>query len=252
MVRAMDRATQLVLNSINQRFYAAIAHEWSDTRKHPWPGFERIALHMPQTPLLRVLDVGSGDGRFAHYLAERAAEQTLDYLGCDASPALLAHARARELGAQVRFQQLDFVTESLPAALGDERFELICVLGVMHHVPSHERRAQLIRELATQLAPNGLLALTFWRLIDDPRFASRVIPFAQYNLTAEEPIALDQLESGDTLLRWGNAGAPPRYCHFPDMDSCEQLLAASALRIVGRFHADGRGGRLNEYVLLSP
>jgi hypothetical protein len=125
------------------------------------------------------------------------------------------------------------------------------VLGVLHHVPGRTARELLLRELASRLSPSGVLALTIWRLPDDPRFESRVVRFTDYNRTAAAPIALDQLEPGDTLLRWGSATAPVRYCHFPDARESDALLAASTLRIVERFHADGRGGRLNEYALLA-
>jgi tRNA (uracil-5-)-methyltransferase TRM9 len=246
----MDRATQLALNALNQRFYASIADEWSESRKHPWPGFARVLASAPSAGPLRVLDVGAGDGRFAHYLYEREAEA--HYLGCDASAALLARARARTLGPHARFLQLDFFRQSLTAALSGQRFELICLLGVLHHVPGQEQRVRLLRELASHLTASGVLALTFWRFDEDERFASRALSFRDYNEHNPEPISVSQLEPGDTLLRWGSAGAPPRYCHFPPPAAREQLIAASTLRISERFHADGRTDRLNEYVLLCP
>jgi SAM-dependent methyltransferase len=196
-----------------------------------------------------VLDLGCGDGRFAQYLADRS--EPVDYLGCDASGALLAHARGRGLDARYQFSQADFVAVPLARVLPAETFDLICVLGVMHHIPGRCQRQQLLRGLAQYLAPNGILALTIWRLDQDPRFASRIVPFEQYNRAAAQPIALEQLEPGDTLLRWGNPGGPPRYCHFPNPSEVEALLAASGLRLVERFQADGRGNQLNEYSLLA-
>ncbi|MET0386013.1 MAG: methyltransferase domain-containing protein [Polyangiales bacterium] len=242
----MDRTTQLALNALNRQFYAAIAPEWSASRKHPWPGFERVLAHAPTSEPLRVLDVGCGDGRFGDYLAAR--RKALVYVGCDASEALLAHARARALGGQVRFELRDVLHDPLPSG----PFELVCLLGVLHHVPGFDQRAALLRSLASEVTPGGLLALTVWRLPDDPRFPSRVVPFADYNRAASDPIALDQLEPGDTLLRWGGGGAPPRYCHFPDDAELTALLAATPLRISERFRADGRGDQLNEYILLRP
>lgn len=243
----MDRATQLALNAINRRFYASITREWIDSRKTPWPGFERIVSKLPDGPL-RVLDLGCGDGRFGQYLSERRSE--LDYLGCDASQALLQHATQRQLGARYRFVETDFITTEPAQALPPGSFDLICVLGVLHHVPGRSERQALVRALAARLAPGGLLVLTLWRLDQDPRFSTRVVPFADYNRSAAEPLALDQLEPGDTLLRWGNPGGPPRYCHFPDALESAQLVAAPTLQLVERFHADGRGGKLNEYALL--
>jgi len=249
----MNRATQLALNAINQRFYAAIAAEWIETRKYAWPGFERIVARLPAAATreapLRVLDLGCGDGRFAQYLAEHT--EHLRYLGCDASSALLAHANTRGLGPRFEFCHTDFVSTPASTAIPGGEFDLVCVLGVLHHVPGRTARQLLLRELGARLSAHGLLAVTIWRLTDDPRFATRVVPFADYNRAAAEPIALDQLEPGDTLLRWGSAGAPARYCHFPDRHESEQVLGASGLRIVERFHADGRGGRLNEYALLA-
>jgi tRNA (uracil-5-)-methyltransferase TRM9 len=246
----MDEATQLALNAINRRFYAAVAGEWSEKRNYAWPGFERVWSALPAASsgkTRRVLDLGCGDGRFAQFLEGRGE---LDYLGIDASEALLAHARARGLGASYRFQRADFVTLSPSAAGGRGPFELIAVFGVLHHIPSRERRRALVRELAGWLAPDGLLALTFWHYPEDPRFAARVIRFEDYNRQSSAPIALDQLEPGDTLLRWGRGTAPPRYCHFPNADEIMQLLAASDLQLRARFRADGRGEQLNEYALL--
>jgi len=257
----MDRRTQLQLNALNQHFYASIAEAWSESRKHPWPGFQRICARLLQSMAagveasqLRVLDVGCGDGRFAQYLHEYSpVTAQVHYLGCDASAALLARARGRGLPEHVAFEQLDFLQDPEATALPDGPFDLVCLLGVLHHVPGEHTRRRLLRELAARVSqrPKGLLAITFWRLTDDPRFATRGLSFETYNARATDPIALSQLEPGDTLLRWGAQDNPCRYCHFPDPDETQRLIAATGLRLVERFHADGRADRLNEYALLS-
>lgn len=257
----MNTATQLALNRINRRFYAAIAHEWSDKRRWAWPGFERIVRIFcaairgaPSRHSASVLDVGCGDGRFAAFIAEHIASGMLpercSYLGIDASLELLERAAARGLGEAFRFVQLDCVEASLDRPLTQRRFELSVLLGVLHHVPGFEQRARLIGTLAEHLAPGGHLVLTVWRLDEDARFASRVVSFDEYNRVAETAIDLDQLEPGDTLLRWGDRDAPPRYCHFPDGDELQRLLDVSGLQLCERFRADGHGGRMNEYVVL--
>jgi SAM-dependent methyltransferase len=251
----VDRRTQLALNAINQAFYASIAPEWSATRKTPWPGFARVAARLP--PLasaadsVRVLDVGAGDGRFAQYL-QGSARSGLDYCGIDASAALLAHARARALGSGFRFLHGDFIREPLAQVLPDAHYDLVALLGVLHHVPGADTRHALLHALGARVSERGILALTFWRLPDDPRFASRVIPIAQHNLTADVPLRASELEPGDTLLRWGAGPNPPqRYCHFPSVTETDSLLRATSLRVIERFRADGRGAQLNEYVLLA-
>jgi len=258
MLRVMDRATQIALNRVNHTFYECIAPEWSQARNAPWPGFARVLAHIetqdeqradaPST--LRVLDVGAGDGRFAAYLKD-TWRGSVDYCGVDASSELLAYAQQRQLGPGWRFVQRDFIELPPSAALPAGPFELVAVFGVLHHVPARAARCELVRELATRVGQAGVLALTFWRMPDDPRFASRVVPWEQYNAAASSPIALQQLEPGDTLLRWGNGSGPPRYCHFPSPAETEALIAATGLQLVERFRADGCGDRLNEYALLA-
>jgi hypothetical protein len=120
---------------------------------------------------------------------------------------------------------------------------------VLHHVPGSAQRIELVRELGAQLTPGGHLVFTVWRLNEDPRFASRNIAFTDYNRSADEPIALEQLEPGDHLLRWDQA-AVPRYCHFPEDRELAQLIARSGLEEHERFRADGHLNRMNEYVVL--
>ena len=250
----MNRATQLALNRINQRFYASIAAQWPDKRKHAWPGFERVwtrcsAAVGGEIPLVHVLDVGCGDGRFAQFLAAHAVSPG-SYLGVDSSPALLAHAAQRALTASYRFEQLDFVGSPIAEHLADARFQLIALFGVLHHVPGSAQRTALVRALAARLAAGGVLVFTVWRLDEDPRFTSRTIAFADYNRGAAEPIDLEQLEPGDHLLRWDDQAATPRYCHFPESRELTQLIADTGLKECERFRADGHLNRMNEYVVL--
>lgn len=252
MLPGMKRETVLALNALNQAFYEAIAPEWSESRRHPWPGFERVLELVRAQPagaqLRRILDVGAGDGRFAQFLeSQRTPEERLEYLGIDASERLLAAARCRGLRPAMQFDRVDFLAGE--RALPDGPFDLVVLFGVLHHVPSFERRCELLAQLAQRVAAGGLLALTFWRLDREPRFAKRVRSFADYNLQAAEPIALADLEAGDTLLSWGDRDAL-RYCHFPDARETEALIAATQLPVLARFAADGRGDALNEYVVL--
>lgn len=251
MLLAMKRETVLALNALNQAFYEAIAPEWSESRRHPWPGFEKVLELLRERSVAttqRILDVGSGDGRFAEFLqARKAATERFEVLGIDASERLLAHATARGL-PDARFERIDFLLDE--SALPPGPFELVAVFGVLHHVPSFERRHQLLVRLAQRVAAGGVLALTFWRLDRDPRFAARVRSVADYNRTAAEPIDAADLEPGDTLLSWGDQPAL-RYCHFPDAHETNALIAATGLRVIARFVADGRGNTLNEYVVLA-
>ena len=61
---------------------------------------------------LTVVDLGCGDFEIGRALLERLPD--LNYVGCDIVPELIAHNRAVHGGPNVRFQQLDIVTDPLP------------------------------------------------------------------------------------------------------------------------------------------
>jgi len=249
--RALDEPTLRALNAINRAFYREGAAEFSATRDQPWPGWTRLAELLARANLpapLEVLDVGCGNGRFGCFLAEQQPE--LRYLGLDASAELLAIARSRgPIGADPELRQLDVVEQDLDACLGEGRFSLVALMGVLHHLPGAERRRAVLRALAGRLRPGGLLALTAWQFEAYQRFRDRIVAWEEYNLGAEEPIDLAQLEPGDHLLRWGR-GARLRYCHFADEDETRALLAPLPCQTLASYRADGREANLNHYVVL--
>lgn len=105
-------------------------------------------------PVERAIDVATGTGRHALFLAERGAE----VLGLDDSPEMLrvARANARERGlVGVRFQQATLGTGRLPAP--PESFDLaVCALALCH-VPDLE---DAVGECARLVRPGGHLVLS--------------------------------------------------------------------------------------------
>jgi len=192
--------------------------------------------------------VGCGNGRFGWFLAGQQPE--LRYLGLDTSAELLEIARSRgPIGAGAELRQLDVVEQDLDACLGERRFSLVALMGLLHHVPSAERRRALLRALAGRLRPGGLLALTSWQFEAYQRFRDRIVAWEAYNREAAAPIDPAQLEPGDYLLRWGR-GARLRYCHFADEDETHALLAPLPCQTLASYRADGREGNFNHYVVL--
>lgn len=197
---------------------------------------------------LVVLDLGCGNGRFATFLAEQGVP--FRYLGVDSSEELIERARAR--GSQaLLYRTADFVEAPLDRVVPELDFSLVALFGVLHHVPGHRQRAQLLRQLGERLVPGGLLALTAWQFQAFRRFREKLIPWEQYNREAPEPIDLAQLEEGDHLLPWGSpTQGRVRFCHFSDGPAMEALLAESGLERVAAYAADGREGDLNRYYVL--
>ncbi len=255
--------TAAALHRINLDFYDRQAASFAEKRSAPWPGWERVAEEfegcrdrVASRPA--VLDLGCGHGRLAGFL-DRRWRGELDYLGLDASAALLDLAAAREGCAECRFLRRDLLLEGLPAQLPGAPFDLIAAFGLMHHLPGVDNRRALLRRAVRCLAPGGLLAVSFWQFGDRERFRRRMVSWEVHNRTAPEPIDVDDLEPGDTLLAWGEersdregAGStslPVRYCCWTPPAAAERLLAGLPLAAAGAFTADGAGNDLNLYRL---
>ena len=246
----MDEQTIRSLNAINRIFYSANAAEFDQSRSAPWPGWTQLLPHIrqiprgPATAMLRVLDVGCGNGRFGVFLADQLDPDEIHYCGIDSSPPLIARAKERALPfAGVEFQPLDFVEAGNDLPRGP--FSLIGLFGILHHVPGQALRRELLRGLGERLAAGGILALTSWQFEAFRRFQSRLISWSDYNRTAAEPIDTAQLEPGDHLLPWGDGGSALRYCHFASEGETRELLEGLSFEVIESFAADGREGDLN-------
>jgi SAM-dependent methyltransferase len=252
----MDEKTVRALGAINHSFYRDSAAAFSETRRASWPGWQPlvgwIETRLPGRAL-KVLDVGCGNGRFGSFLAEALSERAadIDYCGLDASAPLLDSVRARELPVAIAEVLLgDVIDSPLESLLAGRAFSLIAVFGLLHHIPSEQRRTALLSSLARRLEPGGLLALAFWRFDDFERFRLRRRTFEDWNRDAHEAIDLSQLEPGDYLQRWGEGPSAVRYCHHVDDAEAERLVEAAGLERLACYDADGREGSLNRYFVL--
>lgn len=248
----MKDETRKILNAINAAFYRDQAASFDATREAPWPGWEAVLpfLAPKQKSPLKILDLGCGNGRFAHFL-HREVTQPYAYTGLDASAPLLALAKehAPDSTHSHQFAHWDFVDTPPPADL-ENAFDLIGVFGVMHHVPSQARRRQLMEDLVARMADQGLLAVAFWQFADEARFARRILPWDQ--LGDDFPLDLgdldlQDLEPGDHLLRWGQGDTAYRYCHHVAPSELEGLFSGLPLELLADYRADGREQRLNRY-----
>lgn len=115
---------------------------------------ERLGMQITLDAHDRVLDVASGRGASALYLAERFG---CEVVGVDYGPGSVETARAaaaaRGLGTRVSFRAAD--AESLPFAAG-EFDALICECAFC----TFPDKAQAAREFARVLRPSGRLGLT--------------------------------------------------------------------------------------------
>ncbi len=249
----MREETRDALIEINRRFYAVHAQGFDASRRRAWQGWEELWQLFGDAPVdrpLRVLDAGCGNGRFAHFLQERAGK--IDYLGLDIAPALLESARG-SLGEEVhriRLREHDLLREPLPL---DASYDWIGLYGVLHHLPGFTQRCKFVCDLARGLAPGGMLSMSFWCFDRLPNWRRKTLPWEEYLQTAESPVDLKDLEPGDHLLTWSGETRSPRYCHAPD-DAEVERFAAAIVELPGiicteRFFADGPSGVSNLYLI---
>ena len=261
----MDSTTRKQLLELSRAFYEAHAEAFDASRGHqPWPGWTRLLKALPApvstptststpAPALRVLDIGCGNARFARFLHDSG--YSIQYEGLDANAALLDAARTRlsdELRESVELAEHDFLAGDRPgAALPDGPFDLVVLMGVMHHVPGADWRRALLEASAARLAPGGTLALAAWQFGGRPRFERRMVAWDSLEPILGSPIDLERLEPGDTLLRFGDVPfAPPRYCHQVAEDEFLGWPEMLGLEAADEYRADGSAGDLNRYWVL--
>ena len=132
---------------------------WEDRYAEPgytWSGNPNAVLVTETSDLTpgRALDVGSGEGGDAFWLAQRGWTVT----GIDISQNALDKAKARiesndpEAAVRIRWEQHDLSEWSPPA----RSFDLIS--SHFMHLPN-PRRSELFRDLATAVAPGGTLLI---------------------------------------------------------------------------------------------
>jgi len=252
----MDRETIEKLLALNRAFYAAFVRSFAASRPVSDPALTCILPYIPARA--SVLDVGCGNGRLAHLLDRERPGTT--YLGVDAVSELveLARAQAAHLTAiAAEFHVADVARPGWGEGLGggrggkegregEEGFDCAVMLAVLHHIPTFDLRAQVLREIASLLKPGGLLILSTWQFLDSPRMRRKIVDWAEAGLAEEA------LEPGDYLLEWKRGGRGLRYCHLVDEAEAERLAAASGFRVRQAFRAGGREGDLSLIALLNP
>lgn len=249
----MNSITRRKLNALNRQFYSERANEFDATRKHEWPGW-RNAIELfnrpPNKTPSRVLDVGCGNGRFAHFLLKDHPIGPLEYTGMDQSRELLALGEKECIGSKedrLRWLQFDITSDDLETPLRHDQYDLVVAFGLLHHIPSLEYRRKLISDLSNRICVGGILIFTLWRFDRSERFRNKIISWQDYNQQTADKIDTRELEAGDYLMSFGDTSGTARYCHAPDENEAEVLTGSLDLIRLAQFSADGKTNDLNEY-----
>lgn len=136
-----------------QEYFAAHAEDWDELRRmHCSDASVEQALvrALGEAPLGRLLDIGTGTGRMAELLADRAAH----IVALDKSPAMLRLARARlqHVGREIEMVQGDFTGLPLPA----QSVDTVLFHQVLHFA---QDPAAVLREAARVTRTGGRIAI---------------------------------------------------------------------------------------------
>lgn len=228
----MDAETVNKLLALNRAFYSQFSADFSDSRSSEHFNIEPFRSYI--TNDIHLLDAGCGNGRLADTL-ERAG-YTLDYLGVDGSPELVAVAEKRQANLQkvhAKFRVVDLTAPNWGNSLrGTAPFDVIVSVAVLHHIPSFELRAQVMRQFYALLKPQGILVLSNWQFTRSEHLRKKIVGWEEIE------IGDVGLETGDYLLNWKRGGTGYRYVHLVDEQEMERLARESGFHVVRQFYAD--------------
>ncbi len=247
------------LNQINLDFYAKVGSKiWNTNMNYYWEGWENLArlVQPPKNKVLRVLDLGCGNGRFAHFLAETFVNLQIKYVGVDFSkPMIDLFEDSLFQNLQTKFLTLDLIKNnwSQELSFNKQKFDLIGMFGLLHHIPSYQLRLRIIQNLIELMADNGVLAMTFWRFLDLPRLKKRIVkPETTTGRLDFQRLGLEpkDLELGDYILDWVKIYHSFRFSHYFYDQEIKKLVQDLNLKIIAKYINDGRNQDRNKYLVL--
>jgi len=244
------------LLALNRQFYQTFAHQFSQTRQRLQPGVKQILETIPRNKT--ILDLGCGNGELAHELAQRGHQGI--YVGLDSSRDLLTRAREKldslnrmeagdkatpeeptPGGFQAIFIQRDLAAPDWDASIPHSPFEVVLAFAVLHHLPSHSLRRQILLKSRSLLEPAGVFIHSEWQFLNSPRLKARIQPWESIQVKPQD------VDPNDYLLDWRRGGYGFRYVHHFNQKELDELAQGTGFTIRHTFHSDGKGGNLGLY-----
>ena len=181
--------------------FAHVLDMWKDENNMPWGRLRystarmNIARHISKDRILRILDVGGGDGMDAIYYAKSGHDVTIT----DCSPIMLAEAEKSAVKQGVAGKLKIYQTEpDIVADFYDERpFDLILCHMMIEFVPDAR---VFLSSICKLLKPGGLLSL-----IDTNRYSDVYMKSFQMNDLRD---ALEVLGAKEYFHPWVNRLTP--------------------------------------------
>lgn len=202
--------------------YNEIANDFSQTRRYSWPEFTLFEKHLSK-PGLKILDLGCGNGRLAHFIGEKAG-----YLGVDISENLIK--RAKILNPKHKFEVGDMLDLN---NVKNEKYDVVISLAAFHHIPSAKSRLQALQNMYSALKPGGVLILTVWNLWQ-PKYRKHIAKAILRSI-----LSMGNYHPLDTFIPWGKKKLP-RYYHCFTPREMAKLLRKSNFALLEKHITKGK------------
>jgi len=237
------------LLAINQEFYQDFAASFSKTRQKIQPGILMLLSELPTEG--NWLELGCGTGRLA--LEWDRQRRRGYYLGLDFSSQLLENARSGicqlriSPDLKIDFLQADLTTPDWDSKLPGIQWTGILAFAVLHHIPSHALRVQLLRKVNHLLDQQGRFIFSVWQYQHSQKLLNRQVAWEQVGISA------DDVEPGDTLMEWRSELKNDaslmglRYVHLFTGRELAELASSTGFQILEQFDSDGSNGKLGHY-----
>lgn len=203
-----EEKAKKVIDSIRTT-YNKVAVPFVASRIRDWSEFELVLSHIRTTD--KVLDAGCAHGRLVPTLLAHGVKKE-NYTGIDISENLIA--KARETFSDMQFDIGDVCT--LPYE--SNTFDVVISSAVLHHIPSHKLRIQMIQELLRVTKPGGKIMLLVWNAFHFPHLWKPI--FSSY---IQSFFAFGRFDAGDMYLPFFGK-ENKRYVHAFTKRSLQKLL----------------------------
>jgi len=210
----VKKGTAQELLKMSKEEYDAYALEFSDTRKFFWRELEFLKEYVHRGDC--ILDVGCGNGR----LLDLFDNDGIKYTGVDFSKELIAIAQ-KERGSKGTF----LCSDALSLPFGDNTFDVVFSIAVLHHIPSEENRIRFLSEIKRVLKPNGICVLTLWNTLQWKFMKVHIAHFFK------KIFGISPLDFGDLIITFGREKRK-RYVHTLRKRGVQKLFKENKLSLV--------------------
>lgn len=252
----MDERAQNICIKATNDFYEQVGESFSATRENPWDGWTKL-FELPQFKMLKekefeIADFACGNMRF---------EQFLEDIGCFVVMGNCIDNCSKLIPDNppfpIMFFDYDLQLEpddpkgwqTLPPIYEIMECDLSVCFGYYHHIPTFERRVDILEKQLESLKSGGIVAISFWNFLNDKKIATKAKEITQI-ATSELNIHFDN--DNDYFLGWQDEKGVYRYCHNFEEDEIKKLCdeVSDQAKVISQFYADGKTGNLNNYVVL--